>query len=154
MGEPVYNRLISWGWIVIPTMGVLLNMVARGEKHLAQFFKFLQVNYLLILRMVQKLTSWGLLVLCTLCWGLIAARIIKYPENHIAFNVLWLNVLFGGILTFGLLSWGISKRFDWLNVTVIAIALASIIGVLCLYYWNILVPYEEWIRRGMPDRPF
>ena len=154
VGSTIYSHVVSWGWIVIPMMGVMLNVVALKKRYFAQFGKYLRANYVSILAKVLKLTAWGLLVLSILCWGLILFRIIEYPENHIGFNILWLNVLFCGVLIVGLLWLAISRELDRLAAALVAIGIASTIGILCLYYYDILVPYDEWLRRGMPDRPF
>jgi hypothetical protein len=72
-------------------------------------------------------------------------RILQYPAPHTGFNVLLLSPLFVAGTALGVL------RRRWV---LLAMSLASLALLAALYQMNVLVPYEVWLKRGMPDRPF
>lgn len=84
--------------------------------------------------------------------ALLSIRVIAYRENHVGWDPLW------GLASCAL--WGVMSlaarrrtgraRFTWMLGGACAFALALVL----LVRWNVLVAYEDWLRRGMPARPF
>lgn len=91
------------------------------------------------------LTDYSLAVLCGLFWLGVLYRVVRYPAPHTALNVLWLIPFFACSAAYGV--WSGQRLSLWTG-------LASVLGVWLLYQFNILVPYEVWLKRGMPPRPF
>ena len=85
-------------------------------------------------------------------WAFIFYRLIYYPENYMGFSPLWGLTVFVALLpsslTCGFYS-GFSRYFG-----IMAFALASCLALWGLDYFNLLMAYETWLSRGMPDRPF
>ncbi|MER2520562.1 MAG: hypothetical protein ABTQ34_07735 [Bdellovibrionales bacterium] len=85
-------------------------------------------------------------------WGYVVWRIGHTPENHVGWNVLWaiapfilltiLAAIHAKIMSFSFSTW------------IVAFALISCLLIVALHKFNIMVPYETWIARGMPERPF
>lgn len=87
--------------------------------------------------------------LTVLFWILITYRIIAYPENYIGFNILYFLGLFiiSGLL--GIVAWKpVFPRFAKLFIIYNII---SMLLILVIYYGNILIPYELWLKLGMPE---
>jgi len=76
-----------------------------------------------------------------------ALRVIGATGNHIGFDPLLLLV---GV-PFAL----IAARFfvGRQRALAIAIGLLNVVVVLCAVHFNLLLQYEDWIRRGMPEPP-
>lgn len=89
-----------------------------------------------------------LLALCCLFWTVVVVRIVRYTDNHVGYNILWAIPLFLPMLAVG---W---PRRDTIGLGLIVAGLVSIAAILAIYYGNVLVPYEVWLKRGMPRRPF
>ena len=85
-------------------------------------------------------------------WALVVFRIATVPENHLSINVLWANYVFAPLAVLAVF---VSiKAKGLLQSTVAVLAIATVIGVYWLYAGDILLPYEVWIDKGMPERPF
>lgn len=98
---------------------------------------------------VRRWLSISAALFTALVWAALLARVVRYPDNHVGYNVLRLAPLFAGVAGVGLL-----RRLDRLGVALLLAGLLSIVLVVCLYTFDILVPYEVWLKRGMPPRPF
>lgn len=105
-----------------------------------------------MLRTLLALGVSGLTLLGIIFWGYVAYRLGRYPENHVGWNVLWSLGPFGLLALLALLQW--NWNGSHLAVWMLGFALLSCLLVLAFYYGNILVPYEVWLKRGMPARPF
>jgi hypothetical protein len=84
--------------------------------------------------------SMALLVLVGLIW-------LRYPDNHGAgpFAFRW---FFGALLVLALMTWVIMSKPPFLA------AILSLIGFVATWlldHRNIMVDYDEWINRGMPE---
>jgi hypothetical protein len=106
----------------------------------------------------MRLFSWkGLLGLGSglaliLFWGLVVLRIASYPDNHIGVNLLWvLPLALVVMLAGGLWLPTQLRRMGW---ALLVLGLFTVLGVVLLDRLNILVEYEAWLERGMPERPF
>lgn len=87
-----------------------------------------------------------------LFWGLVVLRIVSHPENHIGVSVLWvLPLALVAMLAGGL--W-LSTQRRRAGVALLALGLLTVAGAVLLDRLNILVEYESWLKRGMPERPF
>ncbi|WP_395852398.1 hypothetical protein [Cystobacter fuscus] len=109
-------------------------------------------------RLSMRLFSWkGLLGLGSglaliLFWSLVVLRIVSHPENHIGVSVLWILPLpLMAVLAGGLWLSTQLRRAGW---ALLVLGLLSSMGVVLLDQLDILVEYESWLERGMPDRPF
>ncbi|MBE2295516.1 MAG: hypothetical protein IAF00_11210 [Phycisphaerales bacterium] len=105
-----------------------------------------------MLRGLLTLSIYGLVFLGVVFWSYIAYRLGRYPENHVGWNVLWSLGLFGALALLTLVHW--NWNGSYLSIWFLGFAALSCVLVLSLYYFNILVPYEVWLQRGMPERPF
>ena len=85
-------------------------------------------------------------------WLLVLLRIALVPGNHIGGNILWAMVLGGIGLGAGGVCWLQGRRL--LGLSLLVLGAFSIVGVFVLDRFNILVYYETWLKRGMPERPF
>ncbi len=86
--------------------------------------------------------------------GFIASRIFKHAENHVGWNILYLLPLFLGVLILSVFKLYLQNWSGFLCYLLIGLSLVSIALILCIYQFNVLVPYEIWLKRGMPSRPF
>ena len=112
---------------------------------------------LLVLDPLKKLTS--LLLLCATLLGvaslgLIFYRVLMFGDNHVGWNVLILLPIFGAIALLALFRRTQSNGSDGINYALIVFGIFSAILIAAVYHFNVLLPYEVWIERGMPERPF
>lgn len=104
------------------------------------------------MRILLSTGMYGFVSLGILFWVYLGYRFLNYPENHLGWNILW------SLLVFGIL--GLLSTFEWfrfgskLSIFLLGFSVVSSILVLCMYYFNVFVPYEIWLKRGMPERPF
>nr|WP_086940410.1 hypothetical protein [Thaumasiovibrio occultus] len=84
--------------------------------------------------------------------GLLSYRVMSDPGNHWGFNILWLNSIFVLLLVMNFtLPWTTRLRR---RAAVGIYSLMAIGMIIAMYHFNVLLPYEVWLDRGMPDRPF
>ena len=102
----------------------------------------------------MKLVGQTLLALAATIWVAIVFRIFRYPENHLGYSVLYLLPLFAATVAAGAWRRATLGRFDRLASLLCIVGVGSAAAVCVLYQGNILVPYEVWLKRGMPERPF
>ncbi len=87
-----------------------------------------------------------------LFWGLVVFRVASDPGNHISVNVLWiLPLALVAILAGALLRAAQLRRA---GMALLVLGLLTVVGVVLLDQLDILVEYESWLERGMPERPF
>src|SRR5690349_15575027 len=87
-----------------------------------------------------------------LFWSLVAVRLVMYPENHTGVSVLWaIPLALVAMLAGGL--WLAAHRRR-AGTVLLALGLLTTVGAVLLDRFDILVEYEEWLERGMPERPF
>lgn len=99
-----------------------------------------------------SLAIYALFGVSLLFWAFVGFRLFKYPENHVGWNVLWSLVLFVPLAGISLTDYFFGQ--SRLSLTIAIFAVISAVAVFALYQFNILVPYEIWLKRGMPPRPF
>lgn len=90
------------------------------------------------------------LILDALIWLFIARRLVSYPENHWGVDSRYLVAFFGLQLAAVLVVQKQLGRRLWGILT--AASALSVVASVLLVQLNILVPYELWLRRGMPER--
>ena len=96
--------------------------------------------------------SYVLVALMLAFWAYVAWRLTNYPENHVGWSLLWSLAPATLLGTLGVFDAYMhrSARGLWL----LGVALASMTLAAALYHFDVLLPYEVWLKRGMPDRPF
>jgi uncharacterized membrane protein len=106
----------------------------------------------------MRLFSWrGLLGLGSglgllLFWVLVALRIAAHSGNHISVSVLWVIPLALMATLSGVL-WR-AARLRRAGGALLVLGLLTVLGAVLLDRLDILVEYESWLERGMPERPF
>jgi hypothetical protein len=103
-------------------------------------------------RRLLTVGAWGLFVPAAFACGLVVLRILSTDVNHIGFNVLWLEapLLMSVPLTW-MLGAQTKSRVYW-GLCIGSLLLSFLVWL--TYRYNVLIPYETWIRRGMPGRGF
>lgn len=74
-----------------------------------------------------------------------------YPTNHWGLEVLWLLILVIPSLIIGGIGIAKEQKGKWNFVVGIVLAIVFGASLLCVDYFNILVRYEKWLHRGMPE---
>jgi hypothetical protein len=106
----------------------------------------------------MRLFSWrGLLGLgcglaLVLFWGLVALRIATSSENHLGVSVLWILPLALMAMVAGAL-WR-AAQLRRAGLALLVLGLLTVVGAVLLDRLDVLVEYESWLERGMPERPF
>ncbi len=85
-------------------------------------------------------------------WFYIIYRIIKYPENYVGWNILWVNGLFLISTLFSILDLREENRKR--SLVIVTFSVVSITFIISIYFLDILIPYDLWVQKGMPERPF
>jgi membrane-bound metal-dependent hydrolase YbcI (DUF457 family) len=98
------------------------------------------------------LLGWGSGLALVLSWSLVVFRLASIPENHVGVSPLWVLPLALVAMLAGGLLWAAPSRRA--AVALLALGLLTGVGVVLLDRLNILVGYESWLERGMPERPF
>jgi len=84
-------------------------------------------------------------------WGFIIFRITKYPENYMGFSPMPGVFIFIALLVVAFVN---VRRDEQRNQLILAVfAIFSCITLWAFDYFNILIGYESWLAKGMPDRP-
>ena len=97
--------------------------------------------------MIRKLFWWALVSPALISIWYTTARVVTVTENHVGIDPWWLTAGAGpAILASVLLPTG------W-RVAAVAIGLVNVIVVATAIHFNFLLQYEDWIQRGMPDKP-
>ena len=82
-----------------------------------------------------------------------ALILAHYPVNHIGFDIRWLYcVAVLGTIWCGLL-WRSGWAPGWLVLATLMLSVGLAAAVMAADGLNLLVQYEVWIKRGMPN-PF
>jgi len=85
----------------------------------------------------------------------LVARVAGSSVNHIGISpYLVLTVAVPGLILGLTGARGAWSNWGWLPWGLVGLSLAMVGGVVVLDQFNILVEYETWLRRGMPERPF
>ncbi|MBM7114236.1 hypothetical protein I3V78_11815 [Archangium primigenium] len=96
--------------------------------------------------------GWFSAVVSLLFWGLVALRILATTDNHIGVDPWWASPLFLLTVLAGGTWWSANRRAA--GATLMILGVLSLVGILLLDRLDILVEYEAWLERGMPERPF
>lgn len=78
---------------------------------------------------------------------------IIFESNHISFNPYsYVKILQASIVYFSIhIFFYESKK---ISMIIISICFMSIFAIVLMDKFNLLVEYHEWIRRGMPEKPW
>lgn len=71
------------------------------------------------------------------------------PSNHSAISLYWVYMLALPAALHSL--WQLKASWHWLIP--LAFAVGIVAGVAVLDYLNIMLQYDTWLQRGMPERP-
>ena len=91
-----------------------------------------------------------LLAATALFWLFVLYRTISGASNHVGWNIGRVSYFFAAcaaLALFGAAAW----RGRWAVGCAIGFLL-SLGGAYALDTYNVIVPYEEWLKRGMPER--
>lgn len=95
--------------------------------------------------------SVGVLTLTVATWVALLARIASDPTNHVGAEPLLAVVPFVILLP---LAWlGSTPKKQGIRLILTVYALLSIAAIVSLDRANVLVQYDRWAKRGMPERP-
>jgi len=83
--------------------------------------------------------------------GFIVWRLITVPENHSSLDIKIFNVLSYSLIGLALLV-ALTRRRFYVPLAAAVLALASLMGVHYLDRNNLMLQYETWISRGMPEK--
>ncbi|HKP59868.1 MAG TPA: hypothetical protein VJV78_24255 [Polyangiales bacterium] len=101
---------------------------------------------------LAKLLIGPLLAVDALTWIYIGHRIVSFPENHWGFDNRLLLPFFAIQLA---AATALVRRLPRrLSITFVLIAALCVAASVALISTNALLPYELWLKRGMPARPF
>ena len=84
-------------------------------------------------------------------WAVLVARIVREPGNHVGVEPLLAIVPFVLLLAVAWLPRYRERRAARAVIT--AYVLLSLAAVVAMDRANILVQYDRWSQRGMPERP-
>jgi hypothetical protein len=84
-------------------------------------------------------------------WVLLGLRILGDPVNHVGTEPLLALIPFALLAIVPWLSRYRHRRV--LRAAVTSFAVLSIVAVVVIDSTNVLVQYERWAQRGMPERP-
>lgn len=140
-GEKFYLFITTYGWLILSV--ILIGLFARDE--ILQRTKEITSKYppvLMIKMFLFAITTLGL-------WIFIAVSSTKSNHTGIPINLLhWPYVGWIFLFLYDLFS-GSQKR---VTLIMISLALLTIVGLQIVLSLNILVPYELWLEKGMPER--
>ena len=91
------------------------------------------------------------LVASLLVWAALIERIVHQPANHVGPEPLLAAIPFVALLAVAWLRR--YRRWKTTRVLVTAYVLLSLSALVAMDRANVLVQYERWLRRGMPERP-
>jgi len=89
---------------------------------------------------------------CIAIGALVVAVASRAPSNHIGFDPRWLGVAaLPAILAIGT---AIARRTSGTAVLICTLTtVILVVGLLLIDQLNVMVQYDEWLRRGMPPSP-
>lgn len=96
--------------------------------------------------------SYGMFGLSVFFWLFVLYRLVSYPENHVGWNILFCIPMF--LVASASSTMAVSLTHKRHHIFFVVTGILSIALVLACYRFNVLIPYELWMERGMPSRPF
>ena len=85
-------------------------------------------------------------------WVYVVFRLVRYDENYMGWNILLIIPIFAIVLFTSFFKFYAFR--DLFSVVLVLFAVVSILAILAMYHFNVLLPYEIWLKRGMPARFF
>lgn len=97
---------------------------------------------------ITKFLENTMFVIMVLFWMMVLIQIGQ--GNHTGVNFLWAHMLF-------IFAWLISgirfvKYKDKLSMAILLFSVLSVFLLVAIVHFNILLPYEMWLQKGMPER--
>lgn len=86
-----------------------------------------------------------------LFWAFIVWRLKTVSENHISLDINLFNAVSYSLIGLALLV-ALTRRRFYVPLAAAVLALASLMGVQYLDRNNLMLQYETWISRGMPEK--
>ncbi|MBK8508815.1 MAG: hypothetical protein V9G63_00780 [Candidatus Competibacter sp.] len=86
-----------------------------------------------------------------LFWAFIVWRLKTVSENHISLDINLFNAVSYSLIGLALLV-ALTRRRFYVPLAAAVLALASLMGVHYLDRNNLMLQYETWISRGMPEK--
>ena len=99
-----------------------------------------------------QLFMWMVFIVAIEVWLAIGYRIIFDASNHTGLSHLYSYMVFIPLSVLALLTTRTSESKT--PLAIFLFSFVSCIAVWCIYHYNVLVPYEVWLKRGIPLRPF
>lgn len=131
IGERVYHFLMSWGW-GLALVTVIISLLPLFKR---DFHKTLLTFFSLFTGTV---------------WSGILFRLLSSSVNYIGFNYVNLQYVFGLFIFLFMRKLFVGKTLRRSDYICIIVAVISVVILHLLQYFNILLPYELWLQRGMP----
>lgn len=101
---------------------------------------------------INKATNLLFVCIVSIFWFGVIFRLLDNSENYIGINFYY--VVFLCIFLF-FTSWMAFKNDKGMMAKYgVLYAVISMLGLAFLYFGNILLPYEIWLEKGMPERLF
>ncbi|MBN2441055.1 MAG: hypothetical protein JXJ04_06905 [Spirochaetales bacterium] len=146
-GDGFYFHVVTWLWIVVPLSFACTYI---NPKMISKVIKSIRGKSIIKLKYVAVVC-----VICNvLCLSGLFFRILMIPGNYTGFNILYLLFIPGLTFVAGILVFFMDKKNILPASIVIVFALFTALVIILLYHFNILIPYEIWLKRGMPDPRF
>lgn len=82
--------------------------------------------------------------------GLCVAVVRRSPENHVGFSPWLLIAAPAAALLVDLVRLAQTRRVRTSTAIIAAACVLTLGSLLVADRWNVLVPYETWVKRGMP----
>ena len=107
------------------------------------------MSKLALARWLNFAATFVLTILC-LFWLVVMYRVLLGASNHVGFELAGMRyVALMGMVLFAS-AWALARaRWSLIGGALCALSLA---GSYALDHYNILLPYEVWLKRGMPER--
>ena len=94
---------------------------------------------------------WMVFIVAIEIWLVIGYRIAVDTSNHSGLNPLYSYMVFIPLAILALLTKRTSESKAPLFILLFSVL--SCVAIWGIYHYNVLVPYEVWLQRGMPPRP-
>jgi hypothetical protein len=100
----------------------------------------------------MKVAARALIALDAVIWAYLGYRIVSFPENHWGMDNRVLVPFFAIQCALAVLL--LRRLPKALSLSLLLVSALSVAASSTLVSSNVLLPYELWLKRGMPARPF
>jgi hypothetical protein len=148
-GDNLYRFLVGWGWFVLPLVWAGVAAWPRIRRFAPRCLADRPWHLSVLTIMVW---ASGLLSLGTLGW--LVFSVATHDANHVAWDPWRLYPVFVGSLAVAVVRAVVVRRLTRISWLLLLLAIAGVLSLAAVDRFNVLVEYEEWLKRGLPDRPF